>query len=410
MNRRGLKPGARLYNVLIAAAGRAGDVHGIRAAERAMRDASVRPNAATHGARVAAYARCGDLSSAERALRSGMGDRLSARPTVHAYTALVQGLARVGRVDDALDWIRRMSDEGGVSPNAHTYSTIVDGLVRVGDVARAEALVETMRVNGVEPTAVTYNTLLKSCVFGADSQGKHTQGGNTDGGARGAVPSSGDSSSVGVLDGDADAARTKPDGPTADRANLERARRVLESMRAAGIETTVVTYNTLIDACVKNGEPTEAAMGVLSALVAAGHRPDVVTYTTLLKHFGEKGDVAAARWLMGEMRSDPGTSPDATAINCLVDALCRRGLFAEAHREVAAMVADGLAADLNTYGAFMDGYARLGDVHGARALYDAMTGRSLERLDGRRRGWWIFADLRDLRRCLRRWPRTKAWR
>ena len=103
MNRRGLKPGARLYNVLIAAAGRAGDVHGIRAAERAMRDASVRPNAATHGARVAAYARCGDLSSAERALRSGMGDRPSARPTVHAYTALVQGLARVGRVDDALD-------------------------------------------------------------------------------------------------------------------------------------------------------------------------------------------------------------------------------------------------------------------------------------------------------------------
>ena len=369
MNRRGLKPGARLYNVLIAAAGRAGDVHGIRAAERAMRDASVRPNAATHGARVAAYARCGDLSSAERALRSGMGDRPSARPTVHAYTALVQGLARVGRVDDALDWIARMSDEGGVSPNAHTYSTIVDGLVRVGDVARAEALVDDMRANGVEPTAVTYNTLLKSCVSG-DSHlsrvGEKTDGGASNAGARG--------STVGVPDGDGDAA-AKPDG-TADRANLDRARRVLESMRAAGIETTVVTYNTLIDACVKNGEPTEAAMGVLSALVAAGHRPDVVTYTTLLKHFGKEGDVAAARWLMGEMRSVPGMTPDATAINCLVDALCRRGLFAEAHREVAAMVADGLAPDLNTYGAFMDGYARLGDVHGARALYDAMTGRA----------------------------------
>lgn len=378
MNRRGIaaQAGARLYNVLIAAAGRRGDVGGIRTAERAMRDASVRPNAATHGARVAAYARCGDLTAAERALRSGMGDRASARPTVHAYTALVQGLARVGRVDDALDWIRRMSDEGGVSPNAHTYSTIVDGLVRVGDVARAEALVEEMRANGVQPTAVTYNTLLKSCVFG-DSQSRK-DGGKTDG-ARGADSFSSSagvqSSSVGVLDGDADAVAKPPDG-NADRANLERARRVLESMRAAGIETTVVTYNTLIDACVKNGEPTEAAMGVLSALVAAGHRPDVVTYTTLLKHFGKEGDVAAARWLMGEMRSDAGTQPDATAINCLVDALCRRGLFAEAHREVAAMVADGLAPDLNTYGAFMDGFARLGDVHGARALYDAMTGRS----------------------------------
>ena len=49
-------------------------------------------------------------------------------------------------------------------------------------------------------------------------------------------------------------------------------------MRAAGIETTVVTYNTLIDACVKNGEPTEAAMGVLSALVAAGRLSSGHTY------------------------------------------------------------------------------------------------------------------------------------
>ena len=45
---------------------------------------------------------------------------------------------------------------------------------------------------------------------------------------------------------------------------------------AAGVDTTVVTYNTLIDACVSAGEPTEAMFGVLSALVAAGHRPDVV--------------------------------------------------------------------------------------------------------------------------------------
>ena len=41
MNRRGIaaQAGARLYNVLIAAAGRRGDVGGIRTAERAMRDA-----------------------------------------------------------------------------------------------------------------------------------------------------------------------------------------------------------------------------------------------------------------------------------------------------------------------------------------------------------------------------------
>ena len=56
MTRRRVPPDARLFNVLIAARGRAGDLAGVRAAEAQMRAFSVRPNAATHGARVAAYA------------------------------------------------------------------------------------------------------------------------------------------------------------------------------------------------------------------------------------------------------------------------------------------------------------------------------------------------------------------
>ena len=372
MNRRGVAAGARLYNTLIAARGRLGDIDGVRAAERAMRDAGVRPNAATHGSRVAAYVRCGELELAERALRSGMGDRDEAKPTVHAYTALVQGLSRAGKVDEAREWIREMRRRR-VPPNAHTYSTIVDALVRRGDVGGAEAVVEEMREDGVEPTAVTYNTLLKSCVSNRADESIATDSASRD---------SSETSPMSSSKGSNDAASTSSSREETERVNLDRARRVLESMRAAGVDTTVVTYNTLIDACIKNGEPTEATMGVLGALVAAGHRPDVVTYTTLLKHFGKDGDVVAARWLMGEMRNDPGVRTDATAFNCLVDALCRKGLFTEAFGQVLAMVESGLSPDLNTFGAFMDGYARCGDVDGARALYATMTGRSQSSRDG----------------------------
>ena len=229
---------------------------------------------------------------------------------------------------------------------------------------------EEMREDGVEPTAVTYNTLLKSCVSNRVDETNSTM----DSASR-------DSRDSPETTGSSEASTSSSREET-ERVNLDRARRVLESMRAAGVDTTVVTYNTLIDACIKNGEPTEATMGVLGALVAAGHRPDVVTYTTLLKHFGKDGDVVAARWLMGEMRNDPGVRADATAFNCLVDALCRKGLFAEAFGQVLAMIESGLSPDLNTFGAFMDGYARCGDVDGARALYATMTGRSQSSRDG----------------------------
>ena len=73
MTRRRVPPDARLFNVLIAARGRAGDLAGVRAAEAQMRAFSVRPNAATHGARVAAYALGATASTSRARARLGRG-------------------------------------------------------------------------------------------------------------------------------------------------------------------------------------------------------------------------------------------------------------------------------------------------------------------------------------------------
>jgi len=411
MNREKIDAGPRLYNTLIAAHGRAGDIEGVRAAERAMRAAGVRPNGATHGARVAAYARCGEIALAEKALDAGRADaRAGNKPTVYAYTALVQALARSGRVDEARGWLDVMRADG-VAPNAHTYSTIVDGLVRAGDAAAAESALREMKANGVEPTAVTYNTLLKSCVAGvtpADALRGDRDGSNSSTGSE-AVERGDDGSNSIETTTDRDRPNPPPVtlipirprwrgerrslrtfGADADAsAALNRARRVLESMRASGVSTTVVTYNTLIDACVSAGEPTEAMFGVLSALVAAGHRPDVVTYTTLLKHFSRAGDANAARWLAREMEADVAVAPDASAYNCLIDALVKAGEVAEAASCVRRMRGRGCAPDRRTYGALLDGFCRVGDVRSAAGLYDALMDSGPS--GGASREWTYYA-------------------
>ena len=350
MRRRGVEVSARLYNVFIAHEGHKKNVEGIRAVERTMATTRVRPNAATHGARVAAYCRCGDVESAARALESGRADSdASRRPTVRAYTALVQAYASDGNVE-AIDKTLEMMRNDGVEPNCHTYTVAVNGLVERGDARltlEAERFVRDMRVAGIEPSAVTYNCLLK-----------------------------------GVLRTDFDKIES---GVRRSKNGFERAERVVEEMRAFGVSPTVVTYNTLIDACVSRGEPAESMFKVLSALVRDGHRPDVVTYTTLLKHFGKRGDVVAARWLMREMEADANVRVDASAVNALVDALCRGGRTREA-TEVARAMLDSpiLRPDANTYGALLDGFARVGDDRSAAALYAALKRRG-EGAD--RRGW-----------------------
>jgi pentatricopeptide repeat protein len=127
--------------------------------------------------------------------------------------------------------------------------------------------------------------------------------------------------------------------------------------------------------------------------VDAGHRPDVVTYTTLLKHFGKRGDVVAARWLMREMENDAHVRVDASALNALIDAFGRGGMTREAVAAAARMRdVDGREPDTNTYGALLDGFARVGDDKSAASLYAALRSRG-EGAD--KRGWspsWVSSS------------------
>ena len=68
-------------------------------------------------------------------------------------------------------------------------------------------------------------------------------------------------------------------------------------MRADGVAPDLVTYNTLIDACINAREPTEA-WNILREISESGLKPDVVTYTTLLKYFVQVGDDSATQWVL----------------------------------------------------------------------------------------------------------------
>ena len=53
------------------------------------------------------------------------------------------------------------------------------------------------------------------------------------------------------------------------------------------------TYNTVISACNKSGQP-EQALAVYEKMLAAGIKPSATTYTALISAYGKKGQVERA--------------------------------------------------------------------------------------------------------------------
>jgi pentatricopeptide repeat protein len=109
---------------------------------------------------VAAHGRAGRPEAAQR-LFEKMGQRQRTRPLAEAYGALIRSL----RADPAraLGVWRRM-EEAHVAPALGTYNAMVDALARAGRIDDAHALLERMKERGTQPSVVTYTALVRACV------------------------------------------------------------------------------------------------------------------------------------------------------------------------------------------------------------------------------------------------------
>ena len=358
----GVRAGPRLFNALIAGYGREKNLRGIETSAMAMRTLGVVPNQATWGAKVYAYVNCGRLDLALDALEQGIrfSPKPERRPGVRAYTALVQGLARAGRVSDADEVIRRMARDG-VKPNAYTYSTLIDGLVRGAQLGLAQTALAEMRRAKIKPTVVTYNSLLKGLV------------------------------------------RSMSDEERQQKDVLHRARGIFADMRADGLTPDLVSYNTLVDACIDAHAPSEA-WNVLREISESGLKPDVVTYTTLLKYFAQVGDDSATRWVVKEMDADPNVVQDVGVYNCLISAYAKRGDMTSALETLEMMQEKQIKPVVSTYGALVEGYIRLGDVREALNLYNKCVNSSRISPDARMRKSIVYGcglhGMSDVAECL----------
>merc|ERR1712232_559960 len=82
-------------------------------------------------------------------------------PNIEAYTALLNGYAKAGKLNEAFVTLKNMKSIN-VFPNEHTYTCLISALVKERRVEDATKFLEMMEASNAKPTTITYNSYLSA--------------------------------------------------------------------------------------------------------------------------------------------------------------------------------------------------------------------------------------------------------
>jgi len=89
---------------------------------------------------------------------------------------------------------------------------------------------------------------------------------------------------------------------------------------------SIVTYNTLVDACARCNEMARVPE-LLQHMDRQGIKPNVVTYGAIIKGYVQENKVDQALALLRDMKKSTPFSPDEIAFNTCLDGCARNGFF-----------------------------------------------------------------------------------
>ena len=150
----GVSPDVASYSTLVNAWSTAGMPSEAEAVVEEMTAAGVAPDVEILTTLAKGHQRRGDGVAAEGVLASMAGRGL--RPNVVTYTTVISAYCSTGRgMEDAMRVFRAMK-EGGVEPSGVTYRTLVWGFSEAEEPRKAEQILELMETSGMLPDSGTY--------------------------------------------------------------------------------------------------------------------------------------------------------------------------------------------------------------------------------------------------------------
>lgn len=147
--------------------------------------------------------------------------------------------------------------------------------------------------------------------------------------------------------------------------------KVFKAMSSKGLAPNVVSYNAVIDACVKGNDDVECAIGFFREMVGRKIKPDSKTFNSLLAGCSRTGKLDYACVLFDEMIR-LGIGRDIYTYNTFIDAVSKCGNMELAVQIMEAMPSNNLRPNVVTFSTLIDGYSKLERFDEALGLYNEM--------------------------------------
>ncbi|THU51912.1 hypothetical protein C4D60_Mb06t36070 [Musa balbisiana] len=284
----------------------------------------------------------------------------------------------------------------GFLPDVKNCNRILRILRDTAQWTEVRAIYKQMIKVGVQPTIVTFNTMLDSfCKEGKAEEALKILG-EMEGQDAGCLPN--DITYNVIING------------LSKKGELDKAEKLLDKMRCArkassftynplisglfskgfvdealgfrdemvgfGVMPTVVTYNALIYGLCRSGRMEEAQekfveMGKMNLA------QDVVSYNSLIYGYCRLGNVKEALCLFNHLR-DAHIAPNIRTYNILIDGHCRSGALDGAQKFKEEMICSGFLPDVYTYTILVNGSCKMGNLAMAKGFFDEMLQKGLE--------------------------------
>jgi len=245
-------------------------------------------------------------------------------------SSTVEACVRIGKPELLVKKLDQMQEKQKIVINgSHTCGSLIKAYGYARDISGAWRCWKEMRARSVKPTCITLGCMIDAVVNNGDTEGAFEllHECQKDEQCRDAVNSI---LYCSVLKG---FAREK---------KLERVWAVYEEMCKNQMEMSLITFNTIIDACARTGHMDNLAKVQLDM---KKHHVDanIVTWSTIIKGHCQAGDVQKGLSVMKDMQSTTKLKPDEIMFNSLLDGCAQNNLYDQGQELLKNMLQSGIA-------------------------------------------------------------------